>query len=482
MSRPKRTWRRLVALFAFSLIVVSAVLYLYVAGRSGGSTGLVIGTPRQVTVIDAKPEISTYITEYPVGSGSEPNAIAFDAAGNAWFVLGNYYAIGELNPANHTLHVFRLPGTNGSTIISWGIFVDSTNGSVWFTDQSGNAVWSFGVHSREFMRHSLNPFSTPYQITGDRSGSVWFTELDGGKLGEITVDGALHEFSVPLGAKHNVYSQSVGPAGITVSKDGTIWFTEVYADSVGTFFGGQFHSFDLSGSIQSPTGIGLDSSGRAWIAEHGKSFISVFDPSSNSVTTYSTSNIDARASLPYFIYVGPHDSLWFNEHYGNAIAEFIPSNQSLIEYRIPSRVSALGNISGALTMTLSPSGQPWFTEMYTGKIGTVSTNRSSAFTISLLNSTTEDVFGAKPGENSTLRITVKGTGSTSVHVAVGGDGSGLSLKFLPASGSGSFTSTLSLYPSASSPVNTTYTVTISAADQELVVSKVVYLRIELPSP
>jgi len=461
------------------LIVGSSVIYLYLAALTGGPFSHGLGAMKAKTVVTASTsEVSKYITEYSVGTLSTPNAIASDEAGDIWFTLGRPPGIGELNSANGTLHEFLIQSSNTSKgLLSWGIAVGKEDGRVWFTDQFGNAVWSFDVRSRTFTEHPLpHALSNPYQLAEDNRGNIWFTETDGNRLGEISANGTLHEFPIPLGAVYNVYSKSVGPAGVDIGRDGTIWFAEVYANSVGSFRGGKFYSFDLSNDINSPTGIGIDARGNLWMAEHGESFIAKFDPASNSLTTFSTSNIDSRISLPYFIKVSPDGNIWFNEHYGNAIGEFVPSNGSLIEYRIPTRITSAGNISGALTMTLSPSGSPWFTEFLAGKIGTIDTSRASTLLLSLADSASSNTYSIESGGNISLKVSIKGSGNLILRSAVGGDGTGLVLRFSPSSGSGDLTSTLLISATSSTTPNAVYTVTISVASRDLVASRIILLK------
>ena len=42
-------------------------------------------------------------------------------------------------------------------------------------------------------------------------------------------------------------------------------------------------------------------------------------------------------ALPYWIHRADDGALWFNEHTGNKIAHFLPNNNTLIEYWVPSR-------------------------------------------------------------------------------------------------------------------------------------------------
>ncbi len=60
--------------------------------------------------------------------------------------------------------------------------------------------------------------STPAGITAGPDGNLWFTELNGNKIGRITPAGAISEFPIP--------TPGSGPFGITAGPDGNLWFTE----------------------------------------------------------------------------------------------------------------------------------------------------------------------------------------------------------------------------------------------------------------
>jgi streptogramin lyase len=483
----ERRRRLILGIVLAALVVSSSTVYLFVlspAVRARTEGGL----PAVLSVTDSKAQPSRYITEYQVaGVNSQPNAIASDSDGDIWFTLAADYAIGELNPANGTTHEFQVPHQNGS-LVSWGIAVDDAKGLVWFTDQLANSVWSFDIASHEFTRHQLpDPFSSPYQLAVDGSGDVWFTEFEGGRIGEITDQGSLREYTVPTGTSTQTTTTLVGPAGIAIGKDGTVWFTEVYADSVGSFDEGTFHRYPLVGA-SSPTGIALDpSSGDVWVTLHGGSDVAEFDPATNSTRVISTSvPTGVQSTLPYFVAVDAHGDVWFDEHYGNAIARFTPSNQTLVEYEIPTRVASLGNISGALTIGLDPAGHPWFTEFYTGKVGMV----DQATGVDLEVSTNPPTNGSgavelSPGGNTTILVHVEGgSPSTLAHSQGTGPTVQVSFSSSPSSGNSTYTSTMTLAAATAPPSaagtgvkgagEEGYTeVTISAVTPDLVCSQVI---------
>ncbi|MGH2638630.1 MAG: virginiamycin B lyase family protein, partial [Rhabdochlamydiaceae bacterium] len=331
---------------------------------------------------------------------------------------------------------------------------------VWFTDDISNAVWSFNESSHIFSKYPLpTPRSFPYQIALDQANHVWFTELDGGRIGEIVpTSGSIQEFTVPLTSAYNTAIKSTGPAGIAISKNGTIWFAESYGNSAGSFSpsDGRFHQYDLNNrGVESPTGIAIDHAGNIWITQHGASFISELDPYTNQITTISSSVIHVTISLPYFIQVDSGGNIWFNEHYGNAIARYSAHNGSLVEYDVPSRIASFGNISGVLTFALSPQGEPWFTELFTGKVGTVNISRPVDLQLRLANFS-GNAISVSAGASTSLKLLIvtafqqpqsPGNASSetnvmpvSLHSSVGEPNSNLTFQFTPQTGNGNFTS------------------------------------------
>jgi len=114
--------------------------------------------------------------------------------------------------------------------------------------------------------------STPRGITAGPDGNLWFTELDGNKIGRITTGGSITEFPLPSTCGS---SAGCGPAGITAGPDGNLWFTE--------FDGGNIARITPSGS-----------------------FTGAF-------------HIPTRTSRPYGITAGPDGNLWFTEQIANKI-------------------------------------------------------------------------------------------------------------------------------------------------------------------
>jgi virginiamycin B lyase len=56
-------------------------------------------------------------------------------------------------------------------------------------------------------------------------GNLWFTEELGNRIGRISPDGTITEFTLP--------TANSGPIGITVGPDGNLCFTEFNANQIG---------------------------------------------------------------------------------------------------------------------------------------------------------------------------------------------------------------------------------------------------------
>ncbi|MHB1907660.1 MAG: Vgb family protein [Nitrososphaerales archaeon] len=350
------------------------------------------------------PTPTPYITEYCVINGlSSPNAIAVDSSGNVWFVVQNESDLGVFYSANSTIQTFPIPNSSSGTG-SWGIQVDNTRKLVWFTDYQINSIVSFNIATRQFTEYNVtsSSFAFPFQLVLDSKGNVWFTEEFANKIGELTTSGK--EIDYPLPSQLASITDS-GPAGLTMSSNGTLWFTDPNANSIGSFNNGVFHVYNMTHLVTSPVGIAVDSKGNIWLTQHGPSLISEYNPATGffrSITTHIPSK--QHDSLPYFIYVDSNGNVWTDEHNGNAIGRFNPQDNTLVEYRIPTKVAFGGGIAGAITMTIAPNGTPWFTEWFGGKIGKVNLNAPLDLSLSFQNTSTNPLqaFNISNGGNLTI--------------------------------------------------------------------------------
>ena len=158
-----------------------------------------------------------------------------------------------------------------------------------------------------------------------------------------------------------------------------------------------FDSFNMPSELDSPVGIAVDNNHNLWVTDHATNMFFMLNATNGRITTYATSraspliygvndtnNVPEGAyTLPYWIEKGSDGSVWFNEHEGNKIARFEPSNDTLYEYWIPTQDRQWGNcppnsqtcgIANALQFSTGQNGQTRFTEWSQNNIGRLGTN------------------------------------------------------------------------------------------------------------
>jgi serine/threonine protein kinase len=106
-----------------------------------------------------------------------------------------------------------------------------------------------------------SPESGAREITAGPDGALWFTESCGDKIGRITTQGTITEFTIPQGS-----------AGFTAGPDGAIWFMEGGIDEkIGRITTqGSITEFALPTSECCPLGITTGPDGALWFIEYGK--------------------------------------------------------------------------------------------------------------------------------------------------------------------------------------------------------------------
>ena len=96
--------------------------------------------------------------------------------------------------------------------------------------------------------------------------------------------------------------------------------------------------------------------------------------------------------------------LWFNEHYGNAIASYDPKNKTLVDYYIPSQNPLWINSSNPLRFTFDNNGSIWFTEWTENKLGLITKYRFDQIPISLEVSKDKVILDLEDHQSDTIDI------------------------------------------------------------------------------
>lgn len=100
---------------------------------------------------------------------------------------------------------------------------------------AGGSFTSFPVPTKYAFRRFAVGARGQSRIIPGPDGNLWFTELNGNKIGRMTTSGTLTEFTVPSSVEVPAFPENYRtshPSGIVVGPDGNLWFTEVSTDKI----------------------------------------------------------------------------------------------------------------------------------------------------------------------------------------------------------------------------------------------------------
>lgn len=164
-------------------------------------------------------------------------------------------------------------------------------------------------------------------LTLGPDGNVWYIEQ--AHIAKITTTGTITEFAYPSGATSNPHG------GVTSGPDGNVWFTEYANNIIGNInpTSKTIKEFSLSsqGLSCNPTSIITGADGNLYFVCNG-SYL-------GQITTAGVAKVFFDAfGVSYFsqaLQLGPDGNIWFANGYGNYISEFNPSNISFTTYVPP---------------------------------------------------------------------------------------------------------------------------------------------------
>jgi streptogramin lyase len=253
-------------------------------------------------------------------------------------------------------------------------------GSLWFTELIAGEIGQL-TPAGALTELPLASHSNPEYVTAGPDGALWFTEMAGDRIGRLTPSGALAEFPLPAG--HGGVGGYHGPEDILAGPDGNLWFTEIAANKIGRI---------------TPTGVvtefpvptadsGLDALARGtgdtlWFTEVNAGKIGRITMAGG-VTEFPTPSGTPTANpgtpnpgSPLALVAGPDGNLWFTEVKTRKIGRLTPAG-SVTEYPLPAGIgpdfpgagsspSTAG--TGANGIVVGPDGNLWLTEYFNDHI------------------------------------------------------------------------------------------------------------------
>jgi len=188
------------------------------------------------------------------------------------------------------------------------------------------------------------PNSLPNYITAGPDGNVWFGESNAPKVGKITPQGAITEFSLPssLGA--------TGVGDIISGPNDNLWFDVANSNGTGeivemTTAGTIVLEFSLANASEANS-LAKGSDGNIWFADYSSGVIGRMTPAGQ--VTYFQAPFGIAEST-----TGSDGNVWFDATSQNAIGRITPTGDITI-------FSNLSPSSGR-GLTAGPNGNLWWT-------------------------------------------------------------------------------------------------------------------------
>jgi streptogramin lyase len=293
------------------------------------------------------PQPQQELTEFILPSrNSALNGITTGPDGALWFTM--FGKIGRISVAG-AITEFPLPNHAGNPS---GIAL-GPDGALWFADQAG----AVGRMRTDGTVTLFRPLAQPIGICRGPDGALWFTEYQSNKIGRITTDGTISEFSIPTVAS--------GPAGIVAGPDGALWFTESNANKIGRIsLTGSVTEFALPNEFSFPASITVGPDQALWFTEgnqaNARGRIGRITPSGN----LKEFPVSIGAVLhPAAIAVTRDGVVWFTDSStANINVVRMAPDGSMVNFPVVGLPASFG-------LTVGPDGALWFTEAQNNKIG-----------------------------------------------------------------------------------------------------------------
>ena len=383
---------------------------------------------------------NVYVQEYKIPTKcTQPLAITVDPSGLVWFVETNTGNVVKFDPTTEMFTEYdNLVWKNVEKIfvaaaidnnveptklrsMMWGIdyFPD---GSIWFTDETTDAIWKFSIDDESYNRISysqtvLDKASLPQKLVIEGS-KIIINDFTGGRLSfldyaqdreglrhyaipSVVPDAVTSDFAIDSGK--NVWYTNWVPSGqgILVKFDYPGYEFQLTQGEVtqGLLLQDFVEWYNFPPGLTTPNGVTVGPDQKVWLADTSSNYFFSFDPKTEEFTKYTTSipTIDSYGnasgviknpvSRPYWI--EHHDgNIIMNEQTANRIGVFNPSTEMLTEYTIPSRNPNWSDCEGidycgvAQIFDFAVDGEKiWFTEWVENNIGVVDTSIPTPFSV-----------------------------------------------------------------------------------------------------
>ena len=231
-------------------------------------------------------------------------------------------------------------------------------------------------------------YSTPYAITTDSKGMIWFTEMTNHSVARLDpATGELKEYRLPSTVglpdpewdydpksklttpqSYDVYSVG-NPGALVVDKDGVVWFVTLLGNSVVRFdpVKEEFKEFILPTDHAQPYDLAIDAKGLVWFVEKNTGKFGYLDLAAEKKHEIS---LGAGAD-PMGIAIDENDKVWISDVTGNFLGRYDPDTKKLRMYPLSEPLSQPGQ------MRFDSKGNLWVCNLRSQQLGVLMFDRQN---------------------------------------------------------------------------------------------------------
>jgi virginiamycin B lyase len=241
-----------------------------------------------------------------------PHGIEFDRRGRLWLTLEARNEIVRVSRRGRVLRRYpiteAIAGPHGLTV--------ARDGAVWWTGKEGDVIGRLDPRTGRMRQFTLPHGSTPIYIR-EGCGGMYFTELNGNRIGRITRSGRVVEYPIP--SSNNTRPIAVAPA----PRGCKVWFSE----EAGGHFGvldprsARIREFPLPDPEDQLAALAFDPAGRLWLQFK--------EPDAFGRVGAGRKVVEMRAlpthnAVMHRIIAGPGGKMWFTELMTDEVGYFDP--------------------------------------------------------------------------------------------------------------------------------------------------------------
>jgi len=299
-------------------------------------------------------ELQTNITEYSFPDKMvAPLYPVFDGKNTIWISDTTKPRIWKFTMDDKRFRSYEFDGQ-----ISVTLNIDN-DGKIWYTDTPNSKIGFFDPSTEKFENIDLPLKSVPVFTETDFKNNIWIALADKNIL-------LKYEQDTKTFTEHKISTAPLsGPTALILDKSGNIWFTEAQAGKIGVINPdtGISREFIPEKSLEEPTALFFDDDGNLWISEHTAPAITKFD---TVLETFEQIPVLDPNALPFGMASDNFGNIWIGQHTIDKLGVYDPFNGNFKEIPIPTQQSFTQFI------TSDNDGNIWFAEQRGQKLGMIS--------------------------------------------------------------------------------------------------------------